>query len=113
MGAGAAAVKPFAIPRLADLITDGFVADWTVVAMAPGVPDYPYLPSVTPGRVAWVLVLAGLVRKGPGRIAAALLALTGLLLALGDATPVLGLAMGVLPPLGWIRYPEKHLILTG
>ncbi|HEX7617055.1 MAG TPA: hypothetical protein VF554_17475 [Thermoanaerobaculia bacterium] len=113
MGAGAAAVKPFAIPRLADLITDGFVADWTVVAMAPGVPDYPYLPSVTPGRVAWILVLLGLVRKGPGRIAAALLALTGLVLALGDATPVFGFLVGALPPLGWIRYPEKYMILAG
>jgi hypothetical protein len=107
------ALKPFAVPRLADLATDGIVADWTVVAMAPGVPDYPYLPSVTPGRVAWVLVLLGLVRKGPGRIAAALLALTGLVLALGDATPAFGLVRRVLPPLGWIRYPERHLILAG
>jgi len=81
---GKGALKPFAVSRIADLATDGIVADWTIVAWAPGVPDYPYLPSVTPGRVAWVLVLAGLVRKGPGRIAAALLALTGLLLALGD-----------------------------
>ena len=108
-----AALKPFVLPRLADLAMDGIVADWTVVAMAPEVPDYPYLPSVTPGRVAWVLVLAGLVRKGPGRIAAVLLAFTGLLLALGDATPVFGVAMRVLPPLGWIRYPERHLILAG
>ena len=110
---GKGALKPFAVSRIADLATDGIVADWTIVAWAPGVPDYPYLPSVTPGRVAWVLVLAGLVRKGPGRIAAALLALTGLLLALGDATPVFGLARRVLPPLGWIRYPERHLILAG
>ncbi len=107
------ALKPFALPRLADLAVDGIVADWTVVARAPKVPDYPYLPSVTPGRVAWILALAGLVRKGPGRIAAALLALTGFLLALGGATPVFGLAMRVLPPLGWIRYPERHLILAG
>lgn len=110
---GKGALKPFALPRLADLGTDGTIADWTAVASAPGVPDYPYLPSVTPGRVAWVLVLAGLVRKGPGRIVAALLALTGLLLALGDVTPVFGLAMRVLPPLGWIRYPERHVILAG
>ena len=113
MGPAAAALKPFALPRLADLVADGFVADWTVVASAPGVPDYPYLPSVTPGRVAWVLAFLGLVRKGPGRVAAALLTLAGLLLALGDATPVFGLATRVLPPLGWIRYPERHLILAG
>jgi len=113
MGPAAAALKPFVLTRLADLATDGIVADWTVAASAPGVPDYPYLPSVTPGRVAWVLILAGLVRKGTGRIAAALLALSGLLLALGDATPVFGFALRVLPPLGWIRYPERHLILAG
>ena len=106
-------LKPFALSRFVDLAADGILADWTAVAMAPGVTDYPYLPSVTPGRVAWVLVLAGLVRKGPGRIASALLALAGLLLALGDATPAFGLAMRVLPPLGWIRYPERHLILAG
>jgi hypothetical protein len=113
MGPVAAALKPFALPRLADLVTDGFVADWTTVATAPGVPDYPYLPSVTPGRIAWILVFAGLVRKGPGRIAAAGLALFGTLLALGDATPVFRLVAGALPPLGWIRYPERHLILAG
>ncbi len=106
-------LKPFALARLADLASDGMIADWTVVATAPRIPDYPYLPSVTPGRVAWVLVLAGLVRKGPGRIAAALLALAGFLLALGDATPVFGLVRWVVPPLGWIRYPERHLILAG
>jgi hypothetical protein len=110
---GRDALKPFLLARSADLVTDGIVADWTAVAWAPGVPEYPYLPSVTPGRVAWLLVVAGLVRKGPGRIAAALLALTGFFLALGDATPVFGLAMRVLPPLGRIRYPERHLILAG
>ena len=110
---GPKSLKPFAVPRLLDLAFDGGVADWTAVAMAPGVDDYPYLPSVTPGRVAWLLVLAGLVRKGPGRIAAALIALGGFLLALGDATPAFGLAVRVLPPLGWIRYPERHLILAG
>ena len=106
-------LKPFALARLLDLASDGMIADWTAVATAPRIPDYPYLPSVTPGRVAWVLVLAGLVGRGPGRIAAALLALAGFLLALGDATPVFGLVRQVLPPLGWIRYPERHMILAG
>jgi len=113
MGPGAAAMKPLVVPRLLELLVDGAVADWTVAASAPRVPDYPYLPSLTPGRVAWALVLAGLLRKGPGRIAAAVLALSGTLLALGAATPVFGLAAGALPPLGWIRYPEKHMILAG
>src|SRR5450830_154342 len=113
MGPGAAAMKPLAWPRLPELLVDRAVADWTVAASAPCVPDYPYLPSLTPGRVAWALVLAGLLRKGPGRIAAAACALFGTLLALGDATPVFGLAAGALPPLGWIRYPEKYMILAG
>ena len=113
LGPGAAAMKPLVAPRLPELLVDGAVADWTVAASAPRVPDYPYLPSLTPGRVAWALVLAGLLRKGPGRIAAAVLALFGTLLALGDATPVFGLAVGALPPLGWIRYPEKYMILVG
>ncbi|HEX2757867.1 MAG TPA: hypothetical protein VHP60_05155, partial [Thermoanaerobaculia bacterium] len=108
-----AAMKPLVPPRLPELLVDGAVADWTVVASAPRVPDYPYLPSLTPGRVAWALVLAGLLRKGTGRIAAAGLALFGTLLALGKATPVFGLVAGALPPLGWIRYPEKYMILAG
>jgi hypothetical protein len=113
MGLGAAAIQPLALPRLPELLVDGAVADWTVSASAPRVPNYPYLPSLTPGRVAWALGLAGLLRKGTGRIAAAGLALFGTLLALGKATPVFGLVAGALPPLGWIRYPEKHMILAG
>ncbi|MGE5717505.1 MAG: hypothetical protein ACM369_12725 [Acidobacteriota bacterium] len=113
MGRAAAATKPLAVPRLPELLVDGVVADWTVAATAPRVPDYPYLPSLTPGRVAWALVLIGSFRKGPGRIAAAGLVLFGILLALGGATPFFGLAAGALPPLGWIRYPEKHMVLAG
>ncbi|HEX5855786.1 MAG TPA: hypothetical protein VFZ57_09210 [Thermoanaerobaculia bacterium] len=113
MGPAAAATKPVAWPRLPEIFVDGAVADWTVVAATPEVPDYPYLPSLTPGRVAWVLVLAGIFRKGPGRVAAAALAVLGFLLALGNATPVFGLAARICPPLGWIRYPEKHMVLSG
>jgi hypothetical protein len=109
----AATVKPLVPARLSELFVDGAVADWTVVASAPRVPDYPYLPSLTPGRVAWALVLVGLLRKGPGRIAASALVLIGTLLALGNATPVFGLAAKALPPFGWIRYPEKYVILAG
>jgi hypothetical protein len=113
MSPEAAALKPLALPRLGEIFVDGFAADWTVAGAAPGIPDYPYLPSLTPGRVAWILVLAGLLRKGPGRLAAAALAVLGFLLALGDATPILGLAARALPPLGWIRYPERHMLLAG
>jgi hypothetical protein len=113
MSPAAAATKPLARPRLTEILVDGAVADWTAVAAAPGVPDYPYLPSLTPGRVAWVLVLAGILSKGCGRLAASALALLGFLLALGNATPVFGLVARAFPPLGWIRYPEKHMILAG
>lgn len=113
MGPAAAALKPLVRPRLPEILVDGAVADWTVVAAGPGVPDYPYLPSLTPGRVAWLLVLAGALGGGPGRLPAAILAILGLLLALGNATPVFGLAARALPLLGWIRYPEKHMLLAG
>jgi len=113
MSPEAAAMQPLALPRLREILVDGLVADWTVVGTASGVPAYPYLPSLTPGRVAWVLVLAGLLRKGPGRAAAAALAVLGFLLALGNATPVFGFAARALPLLGWIRYPERHMLLAG
>ncbi len=107
------ALTPFEMARLPDLAVDGRVADWTVATRAPGVPHYPWLPSVTPGRVAWLLVLAGLFVRGPGRFAAWILVLFGVLLALGDATPAFGIATRLVPPLSWIRYPERHLILAG
>ncbi len=113
LGTGAASIKPLAVPRLPELLFDGVVADWTVVAVVPRVPDYPFLPSLTPGRVAWALVLAGLLRKGTGRIAAIGIALFGTLLALGDATPFFGLVARAVPLLARIRYPERHVILAG
>ena len=113
MGPAAAAVKPLALPRLGEIFADGLVADWTLVPAAPGVPDYPYLPSLTPGRVAWILVLAGLLRRGTGRVAAAGLVVIGVFLALGNATPVFGFAARVFRPLVWIRYPERHMLLAG
>jgi len=99
--------------RLPELALDGVVADWTRVGGTPEVPDYPYLPSLTPGRVALLLGFLGLLRGGLGRWQALLLVALGLLLALGPATPVWRLAVRALPPLAALRYPEKHLILTG
>ncbi len=114
-GGGAAPAAAGALPtaRLGELVLDGAVADWSRVGSAPGVPDYPYLPSLTPGRVAWALALVGLALGGPLRVAAALLAGTGVLLALGSATPALGLAAWAIPPLGALRYPERHAALFG
>jgi len=113
MGEGAAALQPLAPVRVKEFLADGLVADWTRVASAPGVADYPYLPSLTPGRVAWLLVLAGLSRRGPLRAASAVLAVFGVLLALGGATPVFHVAVRLVPLLERIRYPERHATLVG
>lgn len=102
-----------AVVRLKDLLADGLVADWSEVLSVPGLRMYPYLPSITPGRVAWLLVLAGLFAKGRARWAALSLCVVGVLLALGPATPVWILAARAVPLLRKVRFPEKHVILAG
>jgi hypothetical protein len=100
--------------RLKELLADGLVEDWTRRAAAPSLPDYyPYLPSLTPGRVGILLAFTGLLFGSRGRFRAAALCVVGVLLGLGPATPVWGAAVRGFPPLGSIRYPEKHLILAG
>jgi hypothetical protein len=105
--AGALPVK-----RLPELLSDGIGSDW-----AEGAPDaaapYPYLPSITPGRVALLLALSGLALGGRGRLRAGALVVVGLLLAVGRATPLFAAAVTVFPPLASLRYPEKHAILAG
>lgn len=113
MAEGAAALEPLDPARLKEFFGDGFVADWTTEAVGPGVSHYPYLPSLTPGRVAWLLVLAGLVWRGPLRIASVVLASGGALLALASATPFFHLAVRVVPFLASLRYPERHATLAG
>ncbi len=113
MGEGAAALEPLEPGRLKEFFLDGLVADWTRVSTARGATHYPYLPSLTPGRVAWFLVLAGLARRAPLRVASVVLAALGVLLALGGATPVFHLAVKAVPLLGSLRYPEKHAALAG
>jgi hypothetical protein len=113
MGLASAAINPLPPARLKEVLWDGWVADWSEVARAPGVTEYPYLPSLTPGRVGWLLALLGLAAGGVGRVRAAGLAVVGLVLALGEATPVWGIAARTIPFLGSIRYPEKHAILAG
>lgn len=113
MGEGAAALEPLDPVRLKEFLADGLVADWTREAQGPGTSHYPYLPSLTPGRVAWLLVLLGLVRRGPLRIASAGLAVFGVLLALGGVTPVFHLSVRVVPLLASLRYPERHATLAG
>ena len=113
MSEGAAALEPLEPARLKEFLADGLVADWTRVFTARGVTHYPYLPSLTPGRVGWLLVLLGLARRGPLRAASAVLVAAGALLALAGATPVFHLAVKAVPFLGSLRYPERHATLAG
>lgn len=101
------------IARLPDLLADGVVADWTRVMRADGIAEYPYFPSLTPGRVSWILALLALVAGRGARMQALSTALVGVLLALGPATPVFGLVLSVVPFASSIRYPEKYAILFG
>ena len=99
--------------RLPDLLADGLVADWTRVTRAEGVPEYPYFPSLTPGRVAWTLALLGLVAGRGARLRALAFVLAGSLLALGPATPLFRLFVEAVPFAGTMRYPEKYAVLFG
>jgi len=99
------------LDRLPQLLSDGFGYDWAAGAPNAKV-SYPYLPSITPGRVAVVLGLLGLARGGRGRLRACLLVALGLLLAVGRATPFFAAAAAVFPPLLTLRYPEKYALLA-
>lgn len=115
-GYGLATAAVGAVPprRLVEILSDGLVADWTRAAFAPGFGTYyPYLPSITPGRVALVFAAFGLVVDGAGRFRALGLVAASLLLAVGPATPVWGAAARALPVVGVVRYPERHLLLAG
>jgi hypothetical protein len=110
----AAAIGALPPQRLVELLSDGLVADWTRVHSAPGLGSYyPHVPSITPGLVALVLAAAGLFLGGAGRFRALALASAGVLLALGTATPAWPLAARVLPILGSVRFPERHIALAG
>ena len=110
---GFAAQGALPLARLPDLLADGVVADWTRVIRADGIPGYPYFPSLTPGRVAWILALLALVAGRGARLRALATAVFGVLLALGPATPVFGVLLGVVPYASSIRYPEKYAVLFG
>jgi hypothetical protein len=66
------------------------------------------------GWVAPLLAVVGCLarRRAAGAWMLAALAVIGLLLALGDATPLHGWAMAVFPPLGLFRAPARAFILT-
>lgn len=65
----------------------------------------PYL-----GPLFLTLALLGSGRRRAG--SAAIVAALGLLLALGDQTPLFRWAATVFPPLGFFRYPAKYLVVT-
>jgi hypothetical protein len=100
--------------RLAELLSDGVLADWTIAPFAPELGRYyPFVPSITPGRVALVFALVGLLFGSAGRFRAVGLAALGILLSLGGATPVWEAAARILPFAGTVRYPERHVLLSG
>ncbi len=101
------------LARLPDLLADGIVADWTRVIRADGVPGYPYFPSLTPGRVTWILALLALVAARGARLRALSIAVFGVLIALGPATPAFGVLLDVVPYASSVRYPEKYAVLFG
>lgn len=109
----AAGARALPVARLTDLAWDGLVADWRTSG---GLPErripYPYVPSATPGRLALLLAALGLL-AGRRALPPLSLALLGVVLALGPATPVWPACARVFPPLLSIRYPEKYLALWG
>lgn len=113
-GLDAAAIGALPPQRLVEFLSDGLVADWTRVPAATGLGAYyPHVPSITPGRVALVLALAGLALGGAGRFRAVVLGAAGILLALGPVTPVWTTAARFLPVVGSVRFPERHIALSG
>ena len=83
----AAAVGALPPERLKEFLADGLVEDWTRRAAVRSLPDYyPYLPSITPGRVGVLLAGVGLLFGGAGRLRAGALVVLGVLLGLGPAT---------------------------
>lgn len=68
--------------------------------------------SVYLGASVVALALAALGRGRRLALALALLALAALVLAFGRYTPVFGVVRRVLPPLSYMRYPEKLTVLV-
>jgi len=75
-----------------------------------GETGYRWNPAPYLGPLFMVALLCG-VRARIGRSALVVLVL-GLLLALGDTTPLAPLLIRLLPPLQLFRYPEKYLVIT-
>lgn len=114
MNEAVAAYGAFPSARLPELAADFALATWPDVVGHPATPGYwPYFPSVSPGRVAWLLALFGFVGALRAAWRPALLASAGLALALGPATPVWPCIVRAVPLVGAVRFPEKWLFLFG
>lgn len=77
-------------------------------------PPWNVTPLLGAAVIALALGGAALVMRRRSRpmLGPALVALFATLFALGSATPVLKVALAVLPPLGFFRYPAKYFVVA-
>ena len=73
----------------------------------------PFLASLYVGLATLALVAAALRRPTATKALLAALVLGALALALGRHLPVYALAVKLLPPLQWLRFPAKLLVVAG
>ena len=73
----------------------------------------PLLGSIYVGAATAGLVVAGALRRRPWRSALVAVALASFALAMGPHTPVWPALATILPPLRWLRYPEKAALVAG
>jgi hypothetical protein len=119
---GEAYLWSLSAPRLLELVAPGLFGNsvhrtsW-ILALQPQQFKIPYLGGIYLGAPLLVLALAGLSARGRGvgRYGGLLLpgaVLVTVVMALGEATPLLPLMREVVPGVGLFRYPEKLLTLT-
>jgi hypothetical protein len=73
--------------------------------------NFPYVPYLAPAGALWVLAVAGAFGAGRWRRPLLGIGIVGVAMALGRHDP-LYLLLRELPPFGWVRYPEKWLLLA-
>lgn len=69
----------------------------------------PWAVSLYTGAVVWFAAACG---RGRRAIVLVITLAFGLLCALGEYTPFYGALRSAIPPLGWMRYPEKHALIV-
>jgi hypothetical protein len=73
----------------------------------------PLLSSLYLGVAATGLALRGALARRPWRGVLVAAAAVSVVMAMGPHTPLAGLAEAAVPFLGWLRYPEKAVLVTG